>query len=404
MAKLGLPAYRFSVAWPRVMPDGFGAGQPARPGLLRPARRRLAGARDRAARDALPLGPALGAAARVRRLDGAAYAGAVRRLRRGGRCSGSATGSLSFGTLNEPYCSAFLGHASRQSTRPGWTDPAAAYAAAHHLNLAHGLAASALRSVAAGAEVSVSLNLAQVYPATESDEDREAAAHVDMIANRIFLEPMLRGRYPDGLMEATAELADWSVVRDGDLSLIHQPLDALGVNFYSPSRIGGAAHRPAAGSTSPSGRWVQRPGPRRCKPATPWPGTDRAWSVPQPGPYTEMGWRIEPQAFTDLLVRVGRDYPGDPDPGDRERSCDAPTRSTSPGKSSTRTGSPTCAFTWPPCTRRSPPGRTSAGTTCGRSSTTSSGRSGTSSGSGWCGSTTTAWRARRRHRPLGTAM
>ena len=130
---------------------------------------------------------------------------------------GSGTGSLSFGTLNEPYCSAFLGHASG-SHAPGWTDPASAYAAAHHLNLAHGLAASALRSVAPRAEVTVSLNLAQVYPATDSDEDREAAAHVDMIANRIFLEPMLRGRYPDGLMEATAELADWSIVRDGDLS------------------------------------------------------------------------------------------------------------------------------------------------------------------------------------------
>jgi beta-glucosidase len=132
-----------------------------------------------------------------------------------------------------------------------------------------------------------------------------------MIANQIFLEPMLRGRYPDGLMEATAGLADWSVVRDGDLALIHQPLDALGVNFYSPSRIGGPTHRPASEHVSPSGRWVNDPA-RADRQATGWPGTDRAWSVPQPGPYTEMGWRIEPQAFTDLLLRVSRDYPETP--------------------------------------------------------------------------------------------
>ena len=277
MAKLGLPSYRFSVAWPRVMPTGSGAVN--QPGL---------DFYDRLVDGLLARG--------IRPLVTLYHWDLPSELQRShGGWTGRRTAELfadyaavvgqrlgdrvpSFGTLNEPYCSAFLGHATG-SHAPGVTDPAAAYAAAHHLNLAHGLAASALRSVAPGAKISVSLNIAQVYPATDSDEDRAAAAHVDMIANRIFLEPMLRGRYPDGLMEATAELADWSVVRDGDLALIHQPLDALGVNFYSPSRIGGAAHRPAsehgrpvgAGSTTPlapTGRPRGGPaptGPGRCR-------------------------------------------------------------------------------------------------------------------------------------------
>ncbi len=309
MAKLGLPAYRFSVAWPRVMPTGSGSvNQPGLDfydrlvdGLLARGIEPLVTLYHWDLPSELQRNHGGWTGRRTAELF-ADYAAVV------GDRLGDRVGA--FGTLNEPYCSAFLGHASG-SHAPGWTDPAAAYAAAHHLNLAHGLAAAALRSVAPRAKVTVSLNLAQVYPATESEEDREAATHVDMIANRIFLDPMLRGRYPDGLMEATAELADWSVVRDGDLRSIHQPLDALGVNFYSPSRIGGAAHRPATGTTSPSGRWVNDPA-RADASATPWPGTDRAWSVPQAGPYTEMGWRIEPQAFTDLLVRVGRDYPETP--------------------------------------------------------------------------------------------
>ena len=157
----------------------------------------------------------------------------------------------------------------------------------------------------------MSLNIAQVYPATESDEDHAAAAHVDMIANRIFLEPMLRGRYPDGLFEQTA----------GAGRLVGGPRRRPGPDppaarrarrellLAEPHRW--APHRPASEHVSPSGRWVNDPA-RADRQATGWPGTDRAWSVPQPGPYTEMGWRIEPQAFTDLLLRVSRDYPETP--------------------------------------------------------------------------------------------
>ena len=128
-------------------------------------------------------------------------------------------------TLNEPFCSAFLGYASGVHA-PGLTDNAAGLAAAHHLNLAHGRAVAALRDVLpAGNKLSITLNLAQVEPALRSAEDRAAADHVDDIANKVFLEPMLHGRYPDRLIEQTQHITDWSFVRDGDLAEISAPID-----------------------------------------------------------------------------------------------------------------------------------------------------------------------------------
>ena len=119
---------------------------------------------------------------------------------------------------------------------------------------------------------------------------------------------MLRGRYPETLLEETSRHTDWAFVRDGDLDLIHQPLDLLGrellharPDLRSPPGSGRPTPRPP---TRAGGSTTRR---RTAKPApVPWPATDRAWSVPQPGPYTDMGWRIEPEAFTDLLLRLSR--------------------------------------------------------------------------------------------------
>lgn len=119
---------------------------------------------------------------------------------------------------------------------PGRTDPAAALAAVHHLNLAHGLAAAAVRAAAPAAEVAVTLNLAWVLPETGSARDADAARRVDGLANRVFTEPMLHGRYPADVLADTAAVTDWSFVRPGDLELIAAPLDVLGVN-YSPTVV-----------------------------------------------------------------------------------------------------------------------------------------------------------------------
>jgi beta-glucosidase len=159
-----------------------------------------------------------------------------------------------------------------------------AYAAAHHLNLAHGAAVRALREVLpSSAQVGVTLNVHQAEPATDTDADVAATRHADDVANQIFLEPMLRGRYPETLLSTTRHLTDWSFVRPGDVEACHEPLDLLGVNYYHPVRIG------AEGRSA-------------------WPGTDRARVVEPPGPRTVMGWPIEASGLTRLLVRLHEDY------------------------------------------------------------------------------------------------
>ncbi len=300
MADLGLSAYRFSVAWPRVLPTGAGEVNPKGLDFYSRLVDQLlaAGITPLVTLYHWDLPQALqdegGWTNRQTAQRFAEYAAVV----------ATALGDRvpTFTTLNEPWCSAFLGHSSGVHA-PGVTDNAASLAAAHHLNLAHGLGVSAMRSVLpAEAKLSVTLNLAQVYPATEADTD--AVRHVDAVSNRIFLEPMLRGRYPDDLLADLRHVTDWSFIQDGDTAAIGRPIDVLGVNYYSPTLVAAATPELAAQVTT---RWVNDP--QSAPGPSPYPGTDLAFSVPQDGPYTAMGWRIDPPSFTELLVRVHRDYP-----------------------------------------------------------------------------------------------
>lgn len=328
MADLGLTAYRFSIAWPRVVPTGSGEVNAA--GL------------DFYARlvDTL-LDHGIEPLATLYHWDlpqplqdagGWLHRDTAYRFAEYARVVGTVLGDRvpTFTTLNEPWCSAFLGHGSGVHA-PGIRDNRSALTAAHHLNLAHGLGATALRAVLPPTgQVSLTLNLAEVRPASDSAADREAARHVDGLANRVFLDPVLRGHYPADVLADLAHLTDWSFIRDGDTDLIHAPIDVLGVNYYSPTSVAAA---PA--QTGPAtGRWVNDP--QSAGEPSPYPGTDLAVAVPQAGPYTAMNWRIDPAAFTDLLTRVARDYPGvplmitengaafddEPDPDGRVRDAD----------------------------------------------------------------------------------
>lgn len=303
MAELGIRSYRFSIAWPRVVPTGAGAVNPAGLDfygrlvdelLLRgieplatlyhwdlPQSRQDDGGwtnRDTAARFA----------------DYAAVVGAY---------LGDRVPMIT--TLNEPWCAAFLGHSSGVHA-PGITDNAAALAAVHHLNLAHGLGVAALRStLPSSGQVSLTLNPAMVRAASGSAADQDAARHVDGISNRIFLDPVLRGAYPDDVLADLRHITDWAFIRDGDLETINAPIDLLGINYYSPTLVTAATPDLRA---QLSRRWVNDPmgadGP------SPYPGTDLAFSLPQEGPYTAMNWRIEPGSLTELLERLHRDHPG----------------------------------------------------------------------------------------------
>ena len=303
IAELGVPAYRFSVSWPRVIPTGRGA-----------ANQKGIDFYSRLVDELLSRG--VEPVATLYHWDlpqelqddgGWAVRSTAERFAEYAAVIGAALGDRVrlFSTLNEPWCAAFLGYASGVHA-PGVTETATSLAAAHHLNLAHGLGSAALRSVLPSeAQVSVTLNLAQVRSASDSDDDVNAARIVDGVANRIFLSPILDGFYPEDVLADAAHLTDWSFIRDGDLALIHQPPDVLGVNYYSPTLV--AALRPEDRHMLTK-RWVNDP--QGADEPSAWPGTDLAYSLPQEGPYTAMGWRIEPESFTELLLRIGRDHPG----------------------------------------------------------------------------------------------
>jgi beta-glucosidase len=302
MAELGLDAYRFSIAWPRIIPAG--SGEVNQEGI--DFYSRLVDALLAAGIAPYPtlyhwdLPQPLQDVGGWTNRDTAArfgdYASIV------GQALGDRVGT--FTTLNEPWCAAFLGYASGVHA-PGLTDAASSLAAAHHLNLAHGLASSALRAVVpAETQLSITLNLYQIRPASPSPQDLDAVRAIDAVANRIFLEPLLRGQYPQDLLEDTSHVTDWSFVREGDLTAIAQRMDVLGVNFYSPARV--AWLRPEDRDLLTK-RWVNDP--QGADEPSAWPGSDLAYSVPQQGPYTDMGWRIEADALTELLQRLHADYP-----------------------------------------------------------------------------------------------
>jgi beta-glucosidase len=172
---------------------------------------------------------------------------------------------------------------------PGRTDYRAALTAVHHLLLAHGRAVEVLRAGSPDAQISIALNASVVRPHTTAPADLDAARKIDGLLNRIFLDPLLRGSYPADVRADTAWLTDWSFVHDGDLEIISAPLDALGVNYYQPDRVGAAP----AGS----------PGP-----ADPYPTGGSVAFHPTPGPVTDMGWTIDPTGLRELMVRITTDY------------------------------------------------------------------------------------------------
>jgi beta-glucosidase len=293
MAELGLGAYRFSVAWPRVQPDGRGAISQSGLDFYRELVDELLGHGIEPVVTLyhwdLPqvLEDQGGWTARATAERFAGYAEAVARAL-GDRVS-------RWTTINEPWCAAMLGYGAGIHA-PGRAEPAAAVAAAHHVLLAHGLAVDVLGEhvSAPGAEIGISLNPYPVLPsvAEPSEADLDAVRRIDGIANRLWYDAVLLGRYPVDVLDDFAAVSDLAHIRDGDLKQIARPLDALGVNYYRCYHV-----RHALGaSASPS----------------PWPGSpDVAIAEPATTP-TSNGWAVEPEGLYDALVRVASDY--DPPP------------------------------------------------------------------------------------------
>ena len=288
MADLGLASYRFSIAWPRIQPDGTG-----------PVNVKGLDFYDRLTDELLGKGidpvatlyhwdlpqtlEDLGGWTNRLTADAFAEYAQIMYAKLGDRVG-------TWTTLNEPWCSAYLGYASGRHA-PGRQEPGAAFAAVHHLLLGHGLAARALRSAGART-LSITLNPSVTSPVDpESAADREAVRIIDGLSNRIFLDPLLKGQYPADMLAHMARFTDLSYLQDGDLATINAPIDVLGINFYQPSYVSARPGTPAAPDQ---------------------PGSEGiAFRAPD-GPVTDMNWLIEPSGLTRLLKRIHDDYAGIP--------------------------------------------------------------------------------------------
>ena len=291
MAGLGLTAYRFSISWPRVLPEG--SGQVNHKGL--DFYRRLVDALLEAGVQPWPtlyhwdlpqaLEDAGGWPERETAQRFADYAELV------GEALGDRVGR--FMTVNEPWCAAFLGYASGDHA-PGRRDMAGSVAAAHHLLLGHGLAAERLR--ARRIEVGPAVNLYAVTAASDHEADLDAARRIDGLQNRLFLDSLLRGRYPDDVREDLEPYGLESVIRDGDLAVIGGPIDLLGVNYYTRHTV--------SGQTGAVGQAISSP----FSTASPWPGAEHVTFGSAGRPVTGMGWEIDSDGLTEVLTRVAREY------------------------------------------------------------------------------------------------
>jgi beta-glucosidase len=280
MAELGVESYRFSIAWPRVVPSGRGKANAKGIAFYR---RLVEGLLSRGIEPIAtlyhwdlpqPLQAAGGWAERDTAEAFAEYAELV-----AGEL-GDVVGQWI--THNEPWVVAFLGHALG-SKAPGVRDWPTAVRASHHLLLSHGLAMARMRTtLGPAARIGIALNLAPVHAAGELEQDRAAARRQDGYLNRWFLDPVLRGAYPEdmvGLYEH--HLGAFDAVHDGDLECISQPIDFLGVNYYNPMRV----------------RHEERPLPLQ------------AALVPDPDAVsTAMGWEVDPGGLYEVLRRVRDDY------------------------------------------------------------------------------------------------
>lgn len=284
MADLGVDAYRFSIAWTRIHPDGSGPPEPE--GLafydrlidallakgieplptlyhwdLPQALEDRGGWRNRATIDAF-----------------AEYASTV--------VEAFGDRVRSWITHNEPWVAAFVGHLEGVHA-PGLTDWESALTAGHNILVSHGRAVRAMREASAGIQIGIALDCRPSWPASDSEADRAAQRHFDGFRNRWFFDPVFGLGYPQDMLDAfrdrgrfESEIPAW--VHPGDMAEIAATLDFLGINYYTSIAV-----RAGADETEDTG---VAPGPN------------------PPAGYTEMGWEVTPQALTDFLVRVHNDY------------------------------------------------------------------------------------------------
>jgi beta-glucosidase len=293
MCRLGLDAYRFSVSWPRVLPEGHGRVNVQ--GL--DYYDRLVDALLAANLTPfvtlfhwdLPLAlfqEKRGFESRDCARYFADYAAIVAE-RLGDRVK-------YWITLNEPWVHATLGHL-RGLHAPGRLNPWAYMKVIHHQLLGHGLATERLRALDPAAHIGLSLNLSPTYPLRDTEEDRAAASLGDQFTNRMYLDSIFRGRYPEPLWNRLRPFHP--PIESGDMDIISRPIDFLGINYYTRVRFKHAWYIPYFHAW-PEGLPVIQ-GARPAKPAN---GVS----------YSAMGWEVYPAGLFELLFRLKQEYGNPP--------------------------------------------------------------------------------------------
>lgn len=282
MGRLGINAYRFSVSWPRVLPEGKGRINEK------------------------------GLDFYARLIDGLLQEGITPILtiyhwdlplslqEKGGWANRDTTGWYAeyadllyrkFGDLvpywithNEPWVASFMGHFTGEHA-PGISDLPTALQVAHHLLLSHGIAVEAFRAESLPhAKIGITNVLTKAYPAREKDEDRRIAHLFERLQNGWFLDPIFSGSYPLELIPILAEFSDFSFIREEDMRKINQPIDFIGLNYYFRNII---RHNPEA---KPLGFEI----------------------IPPQGEVTAMGWEVYPQGLLEVLRFLNTHYPSVP--------------------------------------------------------------------------------------------
>ena len=312
MAELGIQTYRMSISWPRVLPEG--AGRVNQKGI--DFYQRIF---DELAKRNIEPSVTLN----HWDLPQALYdkGGWVSRDTAGRFRDYAALMFDTFGdrvkkwvTHNEPWVVAFVGNLQGRHA-PGNRDLAIAVSVSYHLVLSHALGVEAFRSSRAAKDgnIGIVLNLYPTYAASESIADRHAANIADMYQNRWFLDPVFKGEYPEELRTAFAQAGAVIPEQPGDLAYIKkQPIDFLGVNYYSRHFVHGATDAELAEGMTPHS-------------ALPFVSTP-----PVGAPVTGIGWELYPRGLTDILTRIKTDY-GNPAVYITENGCAYPDDKVSTG-------------------------------------------------------------------------
>ncbi len=290
MAKLGLKAYRFSISWSRLLPNGVGEVNREGVEFYRSLCQELvdAGIEPMATLYHWDFPQALqdrGGWVNPESIDWFTEYASVAKAELGDLVR-------IWATLNEPWCSAFIGYAGGDHA-PGIIDPPVSMVVAHHLMLAHHSAITAMRSVNVHTndQLGIVLNLIPAWPADDTPETAITAAGIDAVHNLLYADAVLKGTYPEQVLQIHDDFGVADRIDKEALAAAFEPIDFLGMNYYNVNHVG---YRKGAA------------------PMGPWPGVHDATIERPPGHLTEMHWGVQPEGLTWMLKRVNEWSPGLP--------------------------------------------------------------------------------------------